>query len=137
MKNVKTIRFKVNDDKWGRLVPIEGNDTVPFDIKRVYYIYDVNEEKRRGFHSHKKLEQVLICVHGSIKILVKTPKEEKVVVLNNPNKGLYIGNNIWREMFDWEDEAVLLVLASEHYDESDYIRNYDDYVKYYNSEVKK
>lgn len=137
MKNVKTIRFKVNDDKWGRLVPIEGNDTVPFDIKRVYYIYDVNEEKRRGFHSHKKLEQVLICVHGTVKILVKTPKEEKVVVLNNPNKGLYIGNNIWREMFDWEDEAVLLVLASEHYDESDYIRNYDDYVKYYNSEVKK
>lgn len=137
MKNVKTIRFKVNDDKWGRLVPIEGNDTVPFDIKRVYYIYDVNEEKRRGFHSHKKLEQVLICVHGSIKILVKTPKEEKVVVLNNPNKGLYIGNNIWREMFDWEDEAVLLVLASEHYDESDYIRNYEDYEKYYNSEVRK
>ena len=137
MKNVKTIRFKVNDDKWGRLVPIEGNDTVPFDIKRVYYIYDVNEEKRRGFHSHKKLEQVLICVHGSIKILVKTPKEEKVFVLDNPNKGLYIGNNVWREMFDWENEAVLLVLASEHYDESDYIRNYDDYEKYYNSGVKK
>ena len=137
MKNVKTIRFKVNDDKWGRLVPIEGNDTVPFDIKRVYYIYDVNEEKRRGFHSHKKLEQVLICVHGSIKILVKTPKEEKVVVLDNPNKGLYIGNNVWREMFDWENEAVLLVLASEHYDESDYIRNYEDYEKYYNSEVRK
>ncbi len=137
MKNVKTIRFKVNDDKWGRLVPIEGNDTVPFDIKRVYYIYDVNEEKRRGFHSHKKLEQVLICVHGSIKILVKTPKEEKVFVLDNPNKGLYIGNNVWREMFDWENEAVLLVLASEHYDESDYIRNYEDYEKYYNSGVKK
>ena len=137
MKNVKTIRFKVNDDKWGRLVPIEGNDTIPFDIKRVYYIYDVNEEKRRGFHSHKKLEQVLICVHGSIKILVKTPKEEKVFVLDNPNKGLYIGNNVWREMFDWENEAVLLVLASEHYDESDYIRNYEDYEKYYNSGVKK
>lgn len=137
MKNVKTIRFKVNDDKWGRLVPIEGNDTVPFDIKRVYYIYDVNQEKRRGFHSHKKLEQVLICVHGSIKILVKTPKEEKVIKLDNPNKGLYIGNNVWREMFDWEDEAVLLVLASEHYDESDYIRNYEDYEKYYNNEVKK
>ncbi len=130
MKNVKTIRFKVNDDKWGRLVPIEGNDTVPFDIKRVYYIYDVNEEKRRGFHSHKKLEQVLICVHGSIKILVKTPKEEKVFVLDNPNKGLYIGNNVWREMFDWENEAVLLVLASEHYDESDYIRNYDTFLEY-------
>lgn len=137
MKNVKTIKFKANDDKWGRLVPVEGNDTVPFDIKRVYYIYDVNEEKRRGFHSHKKLEQVLICVHGSIKILVKTPKEEKVVVLDNPNKGLYIGNNVWREMFDWENEAVLLVLASEHYDESDYIRNYEDYEKYYNSEVRK
>ena len=132
MKRVKNIKFKVNNDKWGKLVPIEGNDSVPFDIKRVYYIYEVNQEKRRGFHSHKELEQVLICVHGSIKILVKTPEEEKVVVLDNPNKGLYIGPDIWREMYDFENDGVLLVLASNHYDEKDYIRNYDDYVEYYN-----
>ena len=97
----------------------------------------MNQEKRRGFHAHKTLEQVLICVHGSVKILLKTPKEEKIVKLDNPNKGLYIGNDIWREMYDWEDEAVLLVLASDHYDEKDYIRNYEEYEKYYNSEVKK
>ena len=132
MKRVKNIKFKVNNDKWGKLVPIEGNDSVPFDIKRVYYIYEVNQEKRRGFHSHKELEQVLICVHGSIKILVKTPEEEKVVVLDNPNKGLYIGPDIWREVYDFENDGVLLVLASNHYDEKDYIRNYDDYVEYYN-----
>ena len=132
MKRVKNIKFKVNNDKWGKLVPIEGNDSIPFDIKRVYYIYEVNQEKRRGFHSHKELEQVLICVHGSIKILVKTPEEEKVVVLDNPNKGLYIGPDIWREMYDFENDGVLLVLASNHYDEKDYIRNYDDYVEYYN-----
>jgi len=132
MKRVKNVKFKVNNDKWGKLVPIEGNDSVPFDIKRVYYIYEVNQEKRRGFHSHKELEQVLICVHGSIKILVKTPEEEKVVVLDNPNKGLYIGPDIWREMYDFENDGVLLVLASNHYDEKDYIRNYDDYVDYYN-----
>ena len=137
MKKTKNIKFKVNNDKWGKLIPIEGNDTVPFDIKRVYYIYEVNQEKRRGFHAHKTLEQVLICVHGSVKILLKTPKEEKIVKLDNPNKGLYIGNDIWREMYDWEDEAVLLVLASDHYDEKDYIRNYEEYEKYYNSEVKK
>lgn len=143
MKRTRNIKLRVNDDKWGKLIPIEGKDKIkrkdeiPFEIKRIYYIYEVNQEKRRGFHSHKKLEQVLICVHGSVKILLKTPDEEKIVKLNNPNKGLYIGPNIWREMYDWEDDAVLLVLASNHYDEKDYIRNYEEYEKYYNSEVRK
>lgn len=73
-------------------------------------------------------------MHGTVKILVKTPKEEKIIVLDDPTKGLYIGPNIWREMYDFEDGAVLLVLASEHYDESDYIRDYDDYLKYYNEQ---
>ena len=132
MKRVKNINFKINNDKWGKLVPIEGNDSVPFDIKRVYYIYEVNQEKRRGFHSHKDLEQVLICVHGSVKILVKTPEEEKIVLLDDPSKGLYIGPDIWREMYDFENDGVLLVLASNHYNEKDYIREYDDYVEYYN-----
>mgnify|MGYP002560239308 CR=1 FL=1 len=134
MENTKLKLFNTYNDKYGKLIPLESNDNIPFDIKRVYYIYDVEEKVRRGFHSHKNLHQVLICVHGTVKILVKTPKEEKIIVLDDPTKGLYIGPNIWREMYDFEDGAVLLVLASEHYDESDYIRDYDDYLKYYNEQ---
>ena len=101
-----------------------------------FITYEVEEKVRRGFHSHKNLEQILICIHGSVKILLKTPKEEKIVVLDNPNVGLYIGPDIWREMYDFENDAVLMVLANEYYDESDYIRNYDEYVEYYNKKRK-
>ncbi len=136
MENTKIKLFDVNTDKYGKLVPLEGNDTIPFDIKRVYYIYEVEEDVRRGFHSHKELEQVLICVHGSVKILVKTPEEEEIITLDDPKKGLYIGPNIWREMYDFKDGAVLLVLASDHYDIKDYIRKYENYEKYYNENKK-
>lgn len=135
-KNIK--KYEIHTDKWGKLVALEGNNSksIPFNIKRVYYIYDVEEKVRRGFHSHKKLQQVLICVHGSVKILLKTPDEEEIVTLDNPNEGLYIGPNIWREMYDFEDDAVLLVLASDHYKESDYVRKYDNYLKYYERYVR-
>ena len=129
-------KYKVNTDKWGKLVALEGNSLIPFNIKRVYYIYGVEKDVRRGFHSHKKLQQVLICVHGSVKILLKTPDEEEIVTLNKANEGLYIGPNIWREMYDFSEDAVLLVLASDHYKESDYIRKYDDYLKYYEKYVR-
>lgn len=131
MKKVKNYEFNYHSDKYGKLIALEENKEIPFDIKRVYYIYDVESKVRRGFHSHKNLEQVLICIHGNVKILLKTPKEEKIVLLDDPSKGLYIGADIWREMYDFNDEAVLMVLASDYYDENDYIRDYNDYEKYY------
>jgi len=131
MKKVKNYEFKYHSDNYGKLIALEENKEIPFTIKRVYYIYDVEDDVRRGFHSHKNLEQILICVHGNVKILLKTPTEEKVILLDDPSKGLYIGPDIWREMYDFNDGAVLMVLASEYYDESDYIRNYDEYEKYY------
>lgn len=133
---INKTNYKYHSDKYGKLVALQSNIEIPFDIKRVYYIYEVEEKVRRGFHSHKNLEQILICIHGSVKILLKTPKEEKIVVLDNPNVGLYIGPDIWREMYDFENDAVLMVLANEYYDESDYIRNYDEYVEYYNKKWK-
>ena len=129
--------YKFHSDKYGKLIALEENEEIPFSIKRVYYIYEVDDGVRRGFHSHKKLEQVLICVHGSVKILLKTPYEEEIIILDNPNKGLYIGPDIWREMYDFDDEAVLLVLASDLYDKKDYIRDYDEYENYYKAKVKK
>lgn len=127
MKNVKMIQFKDYTDKYGHLTPIEEGIDVGFNIKRVYYITRVEKDVRRGFHSHRDLEQVLLCLNGSVKILVKTPNEEKIVELNDPSQGLYIGPMIWREMYDFSEGAVLLVLASEHYTISDYIRDYEKY----------
>lgn len=127
--NARLIKFPRHTDKYGNLVPIEENRDAPFEIRRVYYIYGVEQGVRRGFHSHVDLEQVLICVSGSVKILVKTPEEEQEILLSDPQEGLYIGPMIWREMFDFSEDAVLLVLASDHYRVEDYIRDYGKYAE--------
>lgn len=128
MVNVEEYNFMISADQmYGSLTAIEAGIDVPFDVKRVYYIYDVPNGVRRGFHSHVNLHQMLICVHGNVKILTKTPFEEHTTELSSENKGLYIGPMIWREMYDFSDDAVLLVLASEHYTVEDYIRDYAKY----------
>ena len=128
--NTHLLKFGCHYDKYGCLVPIEAEiQEVPFMFKRIYYIYNVENGVRRGFHSHVNLEQDLICVSGSVKILVKTPNEEDNILLNDPKTGLYIGPMVWREMYDFSPDAVLLVLASEHYDINDYIRDYSVYEK--------
>lgn len=129
MKNCKMVDFNVIEDSRGKMIPLEYPKQLEFPLKRIYYIYEVDKNARRGYHSHNDLEQILIAIHGKVKILVKTPYEEEVVELNSSDKGLYIGPMVWREMFDFEDEAVLLVLASHEYDESDYIRDYEEYEK--------
>lgn len=120
--------FQRHEDARGALVAVEENKEIPFPIKRVYYMYGVAQDTARGFHAHKKLEQVLICIHGSCKIVLDNGKEKQVVVLDKPYEGLYVGNLIWREMFDFSSDAVLLVLASELYNENDYIRDYETFL---------
>lgn len=136
MKNCKIVKFNEITDHRGKMIPIEYPKQLEFPLKRIYYIYDVKDGVRRGYHSHNDLEQILIAVHGKVKVLIKTPYEEEIVELDSPNKGLYIGPMIWREMFDFENEAVLVVLASHEYDENDYIRDWNDYLekakKYFN-----
>lgn len=124
--------FQPHGDKRGQLVALEEFKDIPFEIKRVYFMYDTAEGVRRGFHAHKSLEQILICIHGSCKILLDNGQEQKIVPLEKPYEGLYVSNNMWREMYDFSEDAVLLVLASQLYDESDYIRNYDDFLKFIN-----
>ncbi len=136
MKNCKIVNFNEITDHRGKMIPIEYPKQLEFPLKRIYYIFDVKDGVRRGYHSHNDLEQILIAVHGKVKVLIKTPYEEEIVELDSPNKGLYIGPMIWREMFDFENEAVLVVLASHEYDENDYIRDWNDYLekakKYFN-----
>lgn len=127
---IKKYIFQRHGDDRGQLVAIEEYKDIPFRVKRVYYMYDTGEGVTRGFHAHKSLQQILICIHGSCKIRLDDGKEKKVIPLDKPYEGLYISNAIWREMFDFSPDAVLMVLASELYDEVDYIRNYDEFLQY-------
>ena len=123
--------FQPHGDDRGQLVALEEFKDIPFRIKRVYYImYDTGEGVVRGHHAHKSLQQILICIHGSCKILLDNGREKKVIPLEKPYEGLYVSNAMWREMFDFSPDAVLMALASELYDEGDYIRNYDDFLAY-------
>jgi len=124
----KFIEFDIKGDERGKLIAIEQFKDVPFEIKRVYYIFDTKSRVRRGYHAHKNLQQVAICVSGSCKFLLDDGKERvENIILDSPNKGLFIDKMIWREMYDFSEDCVLLVLASEHYNESDYIRDSDEY----------
>lgn len=135
MQTVK-YQFQQHGDERGHLISLEQFNDIPFAIKRVYYMYDTKDNIRRGYHAHKSLEQILVCVHGSCKVLLDNGKEKKVIYLEKPYEGLYVPNNVWREMYDFEDDAVLMVFASEIYEEADYIRNYDEFLKYINEEHK-
>lgn len=128
--------FQPHGDERGQLIALEEFRDIPFRIKRVYYMYDTIEGVRRGFHAHKSLEQILVCIHGSCKVLLDNGTEKKIVPLEKPYEGLYISNDIWREMYDFSPDAVLMVLASELYDNSDYIRDYDEFLKFVKEKEK-
>ena len=117
---------KINNSK-GNISVIE-NDTIPFDIKRVYYLFDVPSGAKRGGHAHKKLKQVLIAISGSFDVVLKNGKSKEIITLNRPDNGLLIENNIWRELENFSSGSVCLVLASEEFSEDDYIRSYKDYL---------
>lgn len=118
------ISLQVLGDKRGSLIALEQNKNIPFDIKRIYYIFDTKTNVSRGFHAHYNLEQVAICLKGSVTFILDDGKERKSVLLNSPSVGLHIRGLIWREMHDFSDDCVLMVVSSEHYDKADYIRDY-------------
>lgn len=125
----KIMEFKKISDTRGNLTPIEGQMDLPFSIKRAYYLYDVPSGSSRAGHAHKQLEQVLIAISGSLDIVVNDGKYEQRFHLNKPNIGLYMPKLIWRELENFSSNAVCLVLASQHYDESDYYRDYDSFYR--------
>lgn len=132
----RLISFQQHGDDRGQLVALEENKEIPFNIKRVYYMYDTGQGVRRGYHAHRKLEQILICIHGSCKVHLDDGKTIEEVTLDTPFDGLYISNDVWREMYDFSEDAVLLVLASELYDEKDYIRDYQKFMAYLEEKEK-
>ena len=123
-------RFQPHGDERGQLIALEEGKEIPFSVRRGYYIYETGKGVVRGHHAHKNLQQILVCVHGSCRIRLDNGSETAVVLLDQPGEGLYIAHNIWREMFDFSPDAVLLVLASELYDEADYIRDYREFMRF-------
>ena len=115
-------------DERGAMVVVEGADTVDFEIKRIYYIFNTQEGVSRGFHAHKALKQVAVCVTGRCKMVLDDGITRSEQWMDTPNKALLIDNMVWHEMHDFSEDCVLLVMASDHYDESDYIRNYQDFI---------
>lgn len=125
---IRLIQLQTHGDERGALVALEQDKNIPFEIKRVYYLFKTKAGVRRGFHAHKALKQVAIAVRGSCRFLLDDGTEKVDLLLDNPAQGLLIDSCIWREMYDFSDDCVLMVLADQPYDESDYIRDYDEFL---------
>lgn len=129
MSLITLIDLPVLGDERGSLVALQRNRNIPFEIKRVYYIYGTQKGVARGFHAHKELKQVAICLSGSCRFVMDDGVQKNEVILNSPSQGLLIDVMQWHEMYDFSEDCILLVLASDIYDEADYIRNYNEYIK--------
>ncbi|PKH20170.1 dTDP-6-deoxy-3,4-keto-hexulose isomerase [Enterobacterales bacterium CwR94] len=125
---IKIIPLQAHGDDRGSLIALEEENNIPFEIKRVYYMFNTKDGVRRGLHAHRKLKQVAIAVRGSCRFVLDDGTERVEVLLDNPGQGLLIDSCMWREMYDFSKDCVLMVLADSHYDEHDYIRNYDDFL---------
>ena len=123
----RKIDFKERGDKSGKLIAIESLKDIPFEIKRIFYIYGVSDDKVRGQHANKNSEFVMINLSGKCKVRLSDSKEETIVELNKPNEGLYIPKMIWKDMYDFSKDAVMLVLTNTYYDNAEYIRDYEEY----------
>jgi dTDP-4-dehydrorhamnose 3,5-epimerase-like enzyme len=134
MSLVKLIDLPSFGDNRGGLVAIESNQSIPFEVKRLYYIFNT-VDKPRGFHAHIDLKQVAICLKGSCRFILENGSNKEEVILDNPTQGLVIEGLIWREMHDFSEDCVLLVLASDHFTESDYIRDYQKFLSVVHNEV--
>ena len=129
MSLVKWINFTVRGDKRGQLVILEQYKNIPFNIERVYYMGHIEKGVSRGFHAHKVLQQIAVCICGKCQILLDDGCNKENVWLNTNTKGLLIDRKIWHEMHDFSEDCVLLILADAYYDESDYIRDYQEFIK--------
>ncbi|EAI8312666.1 WxcM-like domain-containing protein [Campylobacter coli] len=127
--NYKILNFNVKSDSRGSLIALENLKEIPFEVKRIYYIYDTKPDFSRGAHAHKELEQVLIMMDGSCELVLNDGKDIKNIILNRPDMGIFIGKNMWREMKNFSYGAKLLVLASDFYNEKEYIRDYEEFLR--------
>jgi dTDP-4-dehydrorhamnose 3,5-epimerase-like enzyme len=126
------VEFKQIHNRSGNITSIENGISIPFDIRRIYYLYDVPGGAQRGGHAHKELQQLIVAAGGCFDVVLDDGKNKKVVELNRPYYGLLVVPGIWRELINFSSGATCLVLASHKYDENDYLRNYDQFINYKN-----
>jgi len=124
---IQFLQLQTHGDDRGSLIALEEGKNIPFAVKRVYYMFDTGEGVRRGFHAHKSLKQVAIAVRGSCRFMLDDGREKIDIRLDHPQQGLLIESFIWREMYDFSPDCVLMVLADSLYDEADYVRNYETF----------
>jgi dTDP-4-dehydrorhamnose 3,5-epimerase-like enzyme len=124
------MNFDIKGDALGYLIPLESLKNVPFEIKRAYVIYGIDVKDVRGKHAHKKLHQLLLCVHGRCTVMLESPSGKVRIQLDKPNQAVLIEPMVWHEMQDFSSDCVLLGLADDLYNEKDYIRNYEEYLKF-------
>ena len=117
----------------GNITIIEGQTNIPFDVRRIYYLYDIPGGEDRGGHAHKNLQQLIVAVSGSFNVLLDDGQNKKIVTLNRPDYGLMVVPGIWRQLFEFSSGAICLVLASQKYDQEDYIRSYEQFVNFRNN----
>lgn len=129
MSIIQFIEFDVKGDERGSLVALESCKNIPFEIKRVYYMTGLKADHPRGFHAHKELKQVVICLSGSCRIIMDDGSVKEEVWLQSASKGLVIPEMQWHEMHDFSEDCLLMVLASDYYSEADYLRHYDDFTR--------
>lgn len=129
MSLVEWVELPDLGDERGSLVVAENNKNIPFDVKRFYYIYNVKPDVPRGFHAHRELMQLAFCVKGSFKMVMDNGIDKQEVYIDQPNKGLIIPPLVWHEMHNFSEDCIMLILASDYYDENDYIRDYDNFIK--------
>ena len=114
----------------GNITIVEGQTNIPFDVRRIYYLYDIPGGEDRGGHAHKELHQLIVAASGSFHVLLDDGQNKKIVTLNRPDYGLMVVPGIWRELFEFSSGAICLVLASQKYDQEDYIRQYDQFIDF-------
>ena len=129
MEKYKVLSFPEHGDERGQLIVVEGEMNIPFEIKRVFYMCDSDDTVVRGQHANRKTEFVIINVKGTAKIKVDTGEKQEIINLDKPQIGLYLSSMVWKDMYDFSPDSVLLVLASEHYDATEYIRDYETFCK--------
>lgn len=127
--NIQFLPLQTHGDERGSLIALEEGRNIPFAVKRVYYMFDTGKGVRRGFHAHKTLKQVAVAVRGSCRFLLDDGREKIDIRLDHPSQGLLVDSFIWREMYDFSEDCVLMVLADQLYDESDYVRDYNAFLE--------
>ena len=130
---IQLVQLQTHGDERGSLIALEEGKNIPFQIKRIYYMFDTGEGVRRGYHAHKSLKQVAVAVRGSCRFMLDDGKEKIDIRLDHPCQGLLIESFIWREMYDFSPDCVLMVLADSLYDEADYVRDYETFQQMVNA----